>query len=187
MKTNKNLLIILSVFLIFASCKKKNADNTVLDLNYTGWLTLYFSNDYYPEFTGEESVDVDISKDGTVTFGTGVLTYSGEEVNTDGDGKIKREGTINIAPSGTVYKNAEGDPHLSVDENSTINENTVMWVKNNAGEWDEVSNTDMTDTWNGGLDFDIDLATIDGASSVEVNGGNGKVKWSLYLLPKLTK
>ncbi len=184
MKTKHFLIVgIVALSLAYAGCKKEQKENNLLNNSYLGDLELYFTNTY-PEFQSSKKVNVHVSKDGTVTFGTGTLSYSGEEINNSGDGKIKREGIIDMSPSGTIYKNQNGDVHISVNENSVIHDHTIMWVLAN-GQWMEVSNTNYSETWNGGLDFDLNEATGNG-SIIEVNTSGGTVKWTLSLLPELT-
>ena len=148
----------------------------VLSNEYTGFLQLRFTNTY-PSFDETTQVDVDIDKYGNVTFGTGTLTYSGD--NNNGQSRIVRNGTLQLNPSGYYFDN-NGEDYIGVDENTTVNENMIVYYWDGV-QWVEAINENITDTWHGGLAFSIDDAVISG-SIIQVVTGQGSVTWGLYLV-----
>ena len=148
----------------------------VLNNAYTGFLSLRLTNTF-PSFDETTQVDVDINKYGEVTFGTGTLSYSGDDNN--GQSRIVRNGTIQLNPTG-YYFNNNGEDYIGVDENATINENMVVYIWDGT-TWVEYINENITDTWHGGLAFSIDDAVISG-SIIQVVTSQGSVTWGLYLV-----
>ena len=148
----------------------------VLSNDYTGFLQLRFTNTY-PAFDETTQVDVDINKYGEVTFGTGTLSYSGDDNN--GQSRIVRNGTIQLNPIGYYFDNGGAD-FIGVDENATINENMIVYYWDGI-QWVEAVNENITDTWHGGYAFSIDDAVING-SIIQVVTAQGSVTWGLYLV-----
>ena len=148
----------------------------VLSNDYTGFLQLRFTNTF-PSFDETTQVDVDINKYGEVTFGSGTLTYSGDDNN--GQARIVRNGTLQLNPTGYYFNNS-GEDYIGVDENTTVNENMIVYYWDGI-QWVEALNENITDTWHGGLAFSIDDAVISG-SIVQVVTGQGSVTWGLYLV-----
>jgi hypothetical protein len=148
----------------------------VFNNDYTGWLELHFTNQY-PAFDETVQVDVDIDKYGNVTFGTGTLTYNGDDNN--GQSRIVRNGTIQLSPSGYYFDN-NGADFIGVDENATINENLIVYYWNGT-QWVEALNENITETWHGGYAFSIDDAVING-SIIQVVTAQGSASWGLYLV-----
>lgn len=151
----------------------------VLDNSYTGTLHLNFSN-VFPEFDESSSVSVEVDKQGNMTFGTGTLNYSGEDDN--GEMKIKRTGTLTIAPNGE-YINEAGNEHFAVNENTIVNEHMQTWYWDGS-VWQLYMDENITVTWNGGLIFDLDDAATTG-SVCEVTNSQGSIIWTLTLSPDL--
>jgi hypothetical protein len=155
--------------------------SSILDNNYTGTLYLRFTNTF-PEFDESTQVAVEIDKYGGVTFGTGTLSYEGEDDN--GQSKLKRSGTLTLAPYGNVF-HANGDIIIEVDENTSFNERFQQWVwDNQTFTWIPVMDENFSGTWNGGLGFYLGDATT-GGSTVSVSTGQGSVIWTLTLTPTL--
>lgn len=148
----------------------------VFNNEYTGWLELHFTNQY-PAFDETVQVDVDIDKYGNVTFGTGTLTYSGDDNN--GQSRIVRNGTIQLSPTGYYFDN-NGADYIAVDENATLNENLIVYYWDGT-QWVEALNENITETWHGGYAFSIDDAVI-GGSIIQVVTAQGSVTWGLYLV-----
>ena len=148
----------------------------VLSNDYTGFLQLRFTNTY-PSFDETTQVDVDINKYGEVTFGTGILSYSGDDNN--GQSRIVRNGTLQLNPTGYYFDNS-GEDYIGVDENTTVNENMIVYYWDGT-QWVEALNENITDTWHGGLAFSIDDAVING-SIIQVVTAQGSVTWGLYLV-----
>ncbi len=179
--------VILSFFIIplmiIISCSKEEEDPVgpppppeVLSNDYSGFMQLHFTNQY-PAFDEMVQVDVDIDKYGNVTFGTGTLTYSGDDNN--GQSRIVRNGTLQLNPSGYYFDNS-GEDFIGVDENTTVNENMIVYYWDGS-QWVEALNENITDTWHGGLAFSIDDAVING-SIIQVVTAQGSVTWGLYLV-----
>jgi len=166
-----------------AGCGSSNnatgPDPQVLDNSYTGTLHLDFSN-VFPEFDESASVSVEVDKQGNITFGTGTLNYSGEDDN--GEIKIKRTGTLTIAPNGE-YINEAGNEHFAVNENTTVNEHMQTWYWDGSA-WQPSMDENITATWNGGLMFNLGEATTTG-SVCEVTNSQGSIVWTLTLTPEL--
>ena len=148
----------------------------VLSNEYSGFLRLRFTNTY-PSFDETTQVDVDINKYGQVTFGTGTLSYSGDDNN--GQSRIVRNGTLQLNPTGYYFDNS-GEDYIGVDENTTINENMIVYYWDGT-QWIEALNENINETWHGGLAFSIDDAVING-SIVQVVTAQGSVTWGLYLV-----
>ena len=148
----------------------------ILSNDYTGFLQLRITNQY-PSFDETTQVDVDINKYGQVTFGTGTLSYSGDDNN--GQSRIVRNGTLQLNPTGYYFDNS-GEDYIGVDENTTINENIIVYYWNGS-QWIEALNENINETWHGGLAFSIDDAVING-SIVQVVTAQGSVTWGLYLV-----
>ena len=150
----------------------------VLSNEYSGFLQLRFTNTY-PAFDETTQVDVDINKYGVVTFGSGTLTYNADDNN--GQSRIIRNGTLQLNPTGYYFDNG-GEDYIGVDENTTINENMIVYYwDDNSQTWVEVINENISNTWNGGLAFSIDEAVING-SIIQVVTPQGSVTWGLYLV-----
>ena len=148
----------------------------ILSNDYTGFLQLRITN-IYPSFDETTQVDVDINKYGQVTFGTGTLSYSGDDNN--GQSRIVRNGTLQLNPTGYYFDNS-GEDYIGVDENTTINENMIVYYWDGS-QWIEALNENINETWHGGLAFSIDDAVING-SIVQVVTAQGSVTWGLYLV-----
>jgi hypothetical protein len=150
---------------------------SILDSNYAGSLSLRFSNTM-PEFDASTRVDVEIDKYGGVTFGTGTLSYEGEFE--DEQVRIKRSGTMNLAPYGNVFHANGDDIVIEVDENTSFNERFQQWVWDGA-TWMQVLDENISGTWNGGLGFDLFEAVTGDGSTVSVTTDQGSVIWTLTL------
>jgi hypothetical protein len=148
----------------------------VLSNEYSGFLQLRFTNTY-PSFDETAQVDVTINKYGEVTFGSGTLTYNADDNN--GQSRIVRNGTLQINPNGYYFDNG-GEDYVGVDENTTVNENLIVYYWDGLN-WVEAVNETITDTWHGGLAFSIDDAVING-SIIQVVTAQGSVTWGLYLV-----
>ncbi|MCW8805843.1 MAG: GPI anchored serine-threonine rich family protein [Ignavibacteriaceae bacterium] len=148
----------------------------VLSNDYSGFLQLRFTNQY-PAFDETTQVDVAINKYGEVTFGTGTLSYSGDDNN--GQSRIVRNGTLQLNPTGYYFDNS-GEDYIGVDENTTVNENMIVYYWDGT-QWKEALNENITDTWHGGLAFSIVDAVISG-SIIQVVTAQGSVIWGLYLV-----
>jgi hypothetical protein len=153
--------------------------SSILNNNYTGFLQLRFSN-VFPEFNASTQVSVEIDKYGGVSFGTGILSYEGDDNN--GQARIKRSGTLTLNPYGNVYNSNSGIV-IDVDENTSLSERLQQWVWDGA-TWIQVVDENISDTWNGGLGFNLDEAATTG-SIVSVITANGSVIWTLTLTPTL--
>ena len=174
------IVLIATLALYSTGCKKSDENNTnetVLTNNYKGQLHLLFSNSY-PEFNENTSIDVNVDKNGKMTFGIGGLTYFGEDNN--GQSKIRRDGELIIAPNGNYFMNND-KVNFSVDENTMITETMKVWYWDGSN-WKLSLNETITDTWNGGLSFSLIEAETSG-SVVAVTTANGTVKWTFTLTP----
>lgn len=154
------------------------AANVDINSESSGTLELHFTNEF-PSFDASTQVTVDIGEQGTVTFGTGTLHYEGEDDN--GQFKIKRSGTLTLAPTGTTVEIGD-DLRIDVKENTTVNEYLQSWVWDGSS-WMQVMNENITDTWNGGLVFYRSEARA-GGSTVQAATGDGSVTWTLRLEDK---
>jgi len=148
----------------------------VFNNEYTGFLQLRFTNTF-PSFDETTQVDVDIDKYGKVTFGTGTLTYNADGNN--GQARIVRNGTLQLNPTGYYFDN-NGADYIGVDENTTVNENIIVYAWDGLN-WVEVTNQTFNDTWHGGLAFSMDDAVMNG-SIIQVITAQGSVTWGLYLV-----
>jgi len=154
------------------------AANVDIKSTSSGTLELVFMNVALPAFDASTEVSVDIGEQGTVTFGTGTLNYEGEEDN--GQFKIKRSGTLTLAPTGTTVEIGD-DLRIDVKENTTVNERIQTWYWDGSS-WISVLDENITDTWNGGLVFYRSEAKA-GGSTVQVVADTGSVTWTLQLDP----
>lgn len=150
---------------------------SILDNDYTGTLYLRFTNTF-PEFDESTQVAVEIDKYGGVTFETGTLSYEGEDQ--DEQVRIRRSGTLTLAPYGNVF-HANGDIIIEVDENTSFNERFQQWVwDKQTSTWIPVIDENFSGTWNGGLGFYLGDAETEG-STVSVTTGQDSVIWTLTL------
>lgn len=155
---------------------------SILDNNYTGTLHLRFTNTF-PAFDESTQVAVEIDKYGGVTFETGTLSYEGEDA-IDGQSKLRRSGTLTLAPYGNVF-HANGDIIIEVDENTSFNERFQQWAwDKQTFTWIPVMDENFSGTWNGGLGFYLGDAATTG-STVGVTNAQGSVIWTLTLSPIL--
>jgi hypothetical protein len=148
----------------------------VLSNDYSGFMQLRITNTF-PSFDETTQVDVDINKYGQVTFGTGTLSYSGDDNN--GQSRIVRNGTLQLNPTGYYFDNS-GEDYIGVDENTTINENMIVYYWDGS-QWIEALNENINETWHGGLAFSIDDAVLTG-SIISASNAWGSVSWGLYLV-----
>lgn len=194
MKNLVNFSIIVSaIFVILLSCNKNDTENSdennnndtigplVLQHRYLGQLHLYFSNEF-PEFESTGSVDVEVDRDGSMEFSSGGLQYLGEDDN--GQAKIKREGEIIMMPNGNYFMQ-DDDIYFAVDENSMLTETMTVWYWNdNTQQWVQAFSQPISETWNGGLNFSLIDAEING-SIIEASSEMGTVRWTLTLSPDI--
>ncbi len=152
------------------------AANVDINSESSGTLALHFTNSALPPFDASTQVTADIGEQGTVTFGTGTLNYEGEDDN--GQFKIRRSGTLTLAPTGTTVEIGD-DLRIDVKENTTVNERLQTWVWTGTS-WMSVLDENITDTWNGGLVFYKSEAKA-GGSTVQAATGDGSVTWTLRL------
>ena len=149
-----------------------NPDGSLLDNAYHRYLTLFFSITF-PEFTETTTIDADVDKDGKIVFGIGSPEYFGEDDN--GQLKIRRYGELVFAPDGN-YFTSNDIIHFDVNENTSITENMIVWYWDYT-KWVETINENVTELWDGGLDFIfLDATTI--GSVVEVSNENGTVDFT---------
>lgn len=173
-----------SIHVRFSACEGLEGEHemisaAIVDIGSTGsgTLELHFTN-VFPAFNASTQVSVNLDEEGGVTFGTGTLTYEGEDDN--GQLKIRRSGTITLAPYGSTYETAN-DLRIDVKENATINERLQTWVWAETF-WMPVLNETISDTWNGGLVFYRSEAEA-GGSTLQVATSQGSVTWTLRLDP----
>jgi hypothetical protein len=152
----------------------------VLSNSYTGYLTLHFTNDVLPTFDETARIDVDVDKQGNMTFTSGTLSYDSDENN--GQLRIRRAGTIRLNPNGKYFKNGD-EECFDVKENSTVTETITTWVWNGT-DWQQMMSETVTDTWNGGLVFYLADAEMNG-SDCGVTLPTGSAVWTLGLIPSI--
>lgn len=145
--------------------------------HFTGTLTLHFSNDF-PAIDESAAISAAVSEYGAVTFGSGTLSYDGEQ--TQGDFRIRRRGTLTIDPDGW-YNDAGPEVYIEVDEHTTYQETLQTWYRDNSGQWVPVLDETVSGLWDGGLAFDFNAATMDG-DTVSVVTGQGSAAWTLQLI-----
>ena len=148
-------------------------DEPVFDALYVGYLILYYSNDLPPFFAETASVDVKISINNEIKFGTGTLKYYGKDI--DQEKKFFRKGELNIRPKGAVINSYQ----IVVDENTHYHDKIELYVRQNSN-WKRVINETQEGTWPGGLEFDMEKALTVG-DVIEASTGTGTVRWSLKL------
>lgn len=172
------VLVIPVIFLLSCSEEEPTGPPQVFNVEYDGFLKLTFTN-VFPSFNETTQVDVHIDKYGEVTFGTGTLSYNADEDN--GQSRIVRVGTLSLKPKGSHFVN-NGDDYVDVDENTTINENMIVYYwDDNSQSWIEFLNEDINITWHGGLGFNIDDAVLSGSVLQSVTAW-GSTTWGLYLV-----
>lgn len=134
----------------------------------------------FPYFDASTQVSVDLNEDGSVTFGTGTMTYEGDDDN--GQSRIRRSGTLSLAPFGSTYDTGT-DLRIDVNENTTVNERLQQWVWTGSSWW-LVVDTTFSGTWDGGLVFYRSEAEA-GGSTIAVVTPQGSASWTLRLDPSL--
>ncbi|MBS4032878.1 MAG: hypothetical protein KGZ85_00315 [Ignavibacterium sp.] len=183
MITKKIILCLLSIPIFFTiSCSEDDPGPTeppqIFTNAYSGFLKLDFTNQF-PAFNETTQVDVMIDVFGKVTFGSGTLSYNADDNN--GQSRIVRTGTLNLNPKGSHFV-SNGDDYIEVDENTTINENMIVYYwDDNSQSWVEMINENINNIWNGGLAFNVADAVLTGSVVQSVTAW-GSVTWGLYLV-----
>ena len=184
MKKLTLLLLSISICILSTNGCKKDDNNvnpdstfTLLTNSYKGQLHLTFTNTY-PSINESTSIDVDVDKNGKMTFGIGGLTYFG--VDDNGQSKIQRDGELIIAPNGSYFL-LDDKVHFAVDENTMVTETFKVWYWNGSS-WQLAVNETVSETWKDGLSFILIDAEISG-SIVAVSTANGSITWTLTLSP----
>lgn len=169
---------------LIVGCGGQN-DGPSLQSNYIGELGLKISN-AFPPFEASTQLAVEIDINGYVTIGTGTLAYDGEGIHESGDSKIRRSGTLNLAPSGELVPNGD-DFTVSILENTFYDETFQQWAwdKNNK-VWIEAFDYEVSGTWNEGLGFSLNEAEVS-SSTVGVSNEQGSLTWTLAISPALTE
>lgn len=155
------------------------AANVDIGSTSSGTLELHMTS-AFPAIDVSTRVSVELDEDGTVTFGTATLTYEGDDDN--GQSRLRRAGTLFIAPLGNTYDTGT-DLRFDVNENTTFNEHFQQWVWADSA-WLLVVDTTFSGTWDGGLVF-YRSAAESGGSTIEVVNPYGSASWTLKLNPEM--
>jgi hypothetical protein len=151
----------------------------VLECSYAGHLDLLYTQDL-PPINATARMNVEVDPYGKMTFTTGTLSYDGQcELE---ESRLRRNGTINLTPTGSWFDN-NGVDSFSVTENGTGTDRLRQWVFDGS-TWQLVIDQTSPINWKGGLHFVLDDAVLEG-STTEVTTLLGKVRWTLHLTPKL--
>ncbi|MEZ4387972.1 MAG: hypothetical protein R3D98_10450 [Candidatus Krumholzibacteriia bacterium] len=151
------------------------ADRDLPETPYVGVLHVALTCSM-PPFQSEASVDVEVSGDGTVDFGSATMTYGGS-MPLDDECTYERSGSWEIVPLGTYES---GPPrHLAVDENVAYHEELTLTCPGYVIEDGSDGNL------NGGMAFDIDDAILGGAVVAVVGETGDAIVWTLTLTPQL--
>lgn len=156
-----------------------NPPATALDHAYLGHLDLLYEQDL-PEISASARMEVTVDRNGTMTFQPGTLSYDGE--STIEDSRLRRSGTVNLAPTGSWFDN-NGVDQFAVDENGSGQDRLQQWLFDGV-TWQLFLDETTPIDWNGGLTFRLDDAVWNG-SVLAVNAGLFRVRWTLYLTPAL--
>ncbi len=173
---------VLLLFIFVLPCCGGGGDEDVfteLPANYVGSLTLHFTSQY-PTVDETTKVDAKVSKKGVVTFGSGTMHWEAE--NQLEEGKTKWVASFNLNPTG-VATECGTDYCIQVNENTSFTETIEQYVLMN-GDWKKVADDTENGTWNGGLAFSLNEASLDG-SVVSASSDQGSATWTLALLPTL--
>ena len=150
----------------------------ILDRDYSGTLTLQFSNTF-PAFNEQGQCEVDVDHEfGIIDFQTGSLSYLGDETNDDGF-RMRRDGTLDMHPSGH-FEVSGGTTYVQVVENTDVSEQLQAWAPDGTMVMDQT----VTDFWDGGLSFDFSEAQTTG-SVCQVVTAQGSAIWTLVLMPAI--
>jgi len=152
---------------------------TALDHRYVGSLNLLFTQDL-PPISESVTMEVQISRDGRMTFQNGTLQYDGEI--TQEDMRLRRSGTVVLAPTGSWFNNG-GVDQFQVIENGIGEEQLQQWAFDGL-TWQLTLDQTIPIAWNGGLAFELADAVMAG-SVIEANAGLYRVRWTLALTPAL--
>jgi hypothetical protein len=192
----KHQLIVIKAFKIcfivflctaLVCCKKdKQEENDipavdeVFDHNYVGFLSINFTNQI-PEFSVEETMEVEINTFGLVNINSGTLDYYGETLVSD-DSKIERSGQWTMDPTGILMTEG-GVNYVKVDAHITINyDNQKVYAKNNQGQWQLVAEIPFSGTPNSDLNFNMDDAIFNNEGAVvQAQSELGSIIWHLIL------
>lgn len=156
-----------------------NTPPPVLDHAYVGRLDLLYTQEL-PQISASAWMNVQVDRDGQMTFQPCALTY--DNTSTEGDSRIRRSGTINLAPTGSWF-DSNGVDRFSVDENGSGSDRLQQWVFDGV-TWQLLIDETFPINWHGGLAFTLDDAVLSG-SVVEANAGIYQVRWTLTLTPVL--
>jgi len=174
------IFTLLIILFILSGCKKDDdSDNFVLKHNYAGTLTVTYTN-AYPPWAVTKNMDVHIERVyGTVTISAAVMNYSGDTI-IDDDGKIERSGQWHINPVGTVSNDEE---YLTVNAHIVvINDVTRVYAKNDDGVWILVSESNVNESPNSDLSFNI-VEACTGGAFLGYLPPTGGILWKLELIP----
>lgn len=177
--------IITIMFLCLAvfGCNKKEVNedlviDEVLNNNYSGYLSVNFTNQM-PQFAVEETMGVSINEFGLVNIDNGVLDYFGETMFSD-DSKIERSGQWEISPTGILITEG-GIDYVKIDAGiAVIYDIQKVYAKDNNDEWILVSEIPFSGEPNSDLNFGLDDAILEGATSGTQNQ-LGSIEWNLLL------
>jgi len=167
--------------------KKDEEESSMLQNDYTGYLTVRYSN-VYPPWDVSTNIDVNISKEmETILFESGTLSYSGDTIIGNDDSRIVRSGSWQIQPVGFLEK-AGDDVQIEVDGGvSVVNDVQKIYAKNpSTGQWQLVFETDISAEPNADLVFSLQEAETTG-STIAVNEELGSIVWTLNLLPAIPR
>lgn len=163
-----------------ATCSPAPADpGPPLEHAYAGQLELLYTQDL-PQISETVRMQVQVDRDGRMTIEPGVLSYDGEW--SENDSRLRRSGTVNLAPTGAWFDD-NGVDRLAVNENGSGTDRIQQWVFDGA-VWRLILDQTTDIDWRGGLAFSLDDAVLTG-SVVEVNAGTFRARWTLTLTPVL--
>jgi len=181
-KTAPVLLIALAAALgAMGSACPSNPDvrPTVLDREYVGFLDLKFTGDVPPIDTLVR-MEVHLDRYGTMAIAAATLSYDGDQ--TENDVRLRRSGTVALAPAGHWFDN-NGVDQIEVNEHGTGEDRIQQWGFDGVS-WQLFIDQTTPVTWNGGQAFKLDDAVLNG-SVIEVDAGVYRVRWTLTLTPVL--
>jgi len=179
------------VFFLLLVCCHKDTDEIQLTTGYLGTLTLEYSRTF-PPFSNIVTNDIDITKAGIVTIDQPeVANYDATDEVAE-TVKLKEKGSVTVSNLKGTIKYTDEDEYVVINAYSLIKGETTVWGWDDDLGWifPQTIPFEVEDPIENPLNFNIAESTLTGDdidATVAGYMGNMTFRWSLILVPKLTK
>jgi hypothetical protein len=188
------MMVMTILITVISGCKKKNEEPNVLSNSYHGTMTLEYSRGF-PNFSSIVQMNIDVAKNGAVTFGPGdSVTFDKEEIKynqSKPEIKMKMTGTLGLHAAKGQYFLDKGVSTLMVWVHSSIVGQMTVWSWDDDLGWVQVLDTpyNYEDTYNdGSMQFNINDAVLTGSfikTSLPDIQDTATYGYALFLTPEL--